>query len=77
MLVDDDADILSVMTRGLGRHNLAVTGFTDPLMALSDFKANQYDMILLDVMMPGMSGLACQEALGAGSGRQDLLLFGV
>lgn len=65
MLIDDDSDILSVMTRGLSRHNFAVTGFSDPLMALSEFKANQYDMILLDVRMPGMSGFELAKKLWA------------
>jgi CheY-like chemotaxis protein len=33
-----------------------VDSFTDPLLALSNFKPNLYDLAILDIKMPGMNG---------------------
>lgn len=39
-----------------------VDTFYDPLLALSNYKAGFYDLLLLDVRMPGMSGFEfCQK----------------
>lgn len=62
MLVDDERDISIIFKSGLERNGFTVDVFNDPLQALSRFKAEYYDLILLDVRMPLMSGFElCRE----------------
>jgi len=56
MLVDDEADIISVMKAGLEQHGFVVDAFTDPKQAVEHFKPNYYDRIITDIRMPGISG---------------------
>jgi CheY-like chemotaxis protein len=65
LLVDDDRDVTEVMTGGLQRYGLQVTAYSDPEHALSQYKAKHYDMILLDVRMPGMTGFELARQIWA------------
>ena len=56
LLVDDEPDITSVTKRGLQSNGFEVDAFTDPAEALSNFKTEVYDLLLLDVKMPKMNG---------------------
>jgi len=40
----------------LEKYGFEVEVFNDPKEALSDFKANYYDLLLLDIKMPTMNG---------------------
>ena len=40
-----------------------VDGYTDPLIALSKFKTNTYDIAILDIKMLGLNGLELYERL--------------
>ena len=55
-VVDDEPDIISLIERVLVKNGFKVDAFTDPLEALSHFKPNLYDLLLLDVKMPEMNG---------------------
>ena len=54
-LVDDESDILIFYKRGL-EQGFLVDAFNDPVQALLAFKANKYDLVLLDIKMPRMNG---------------------
>ncbi|MEO9320154.1 MAG: response regulator [Nitrososphaera sp.] len=56
MVVDDERDITLVLKRGLEYHGFEVTTFNDPLDALESYRPGQYDLILLDIRMPKMTG---------------------
>jgi DNA-binding response OmpR family regulator len=59
LIVDDEPDIASLMKMILeydGSFNNVKT-FHDPILALSDFKADLYDLVILDLTMPGIDGL--------------------
>ena len=56
LLVDDEADILATLKNGLEEHGFVVDAFDDPGVALSRFKPHAYDLLILDIRMPGMSG---------------------
>jgi CheY-like chemotaxis protein len=55
-LVDDEPDISLVFRTVLKDEGFKVDSFTDPLLALSNFKPNLYDLAILDIKMPGMNG---------------------
>jgi DNA-binding NtrC family response regulator len=58
MVLDDDKDTTSVLAASLRRQGLHVHAFTDPVVALQDFKQNFKDCILVisDIRMPQING---------------------
>lgn len=59
--VDDDPLILQVYVRMLGAEGYAVQTATDPEKGLQLIKAQPPDLVILDVEMPGMTGLTLFE----------------
>ena len=57
MLVDDEPDIIHSVEMILEDNGFVVDSYTDPTLALSNFKPGLYDLLLLDIKMPKMSGL--------------------
>ena len=56
MLVDDDHDNNRIFAIALHDNRFEVHAFEDPHLALSAFKPNHYDLIILDITMPKMHG---------------------
>ena len=56
LVVDDEVDITTIFKLALEKVNLHVDVYNDPLLALSDYKAGMYDLLLFDFRMPGMNG---------------------
>ena len=56
LLVDDEADVVSTFKMILEMNNFEVDGYTNPLSALSDFKPNEFGLLILDIRMPVMNG---------------------
>ncbi|WP_434510456.1 response regulator [Desulfitobacterium sp. AusDCA] len=62
LLVDDEKNILTVLKAYLQQEGYQVTTALNGSIALTLFKENQYDLVLLDLMLPGLSGeQVCQE----------------
>lgn len=62
LLVEDEESFVDALTVGLSLEGFRVEVARDGLEALSRFEAIQPDLILLDVMLPKMSGLdVCRE----------------
>ncbi|WP_111634355.1 response regulator transcription factor [Pedobacter cryoconitis] len=61
-LAEDDVKIASLVKTGLEEHNYNVTTIPDGIMALYTFQEEQFDLLILDVMMPGMNGIeVCRQ----------------
>ena len=58
LLVDDEADILHVVKRGLEVNGFVVDAYDSPQEAINSFKPNLYDLAILDIRMPGLNGFA-------------------
>jgi two-component system, OmpR family, response regulator ChvI len=56
LLVDDEPDVNITLKITLEENGFKVDSFTDPLLALSNFKPDSYDLIILDIKMPKMNG---------------------
>jgi CheY-like chemotaxis protein len=71
LLVDDHPDIILTFKRGLEAENeysggkifFQVNAYDDPLLALSEFKPNFYDLLLVDVNMPKVNGFEFSEKI--------------
>ena len=63
LYVDDNNDILLTIKEGLEYHGFIVDTFSNPLEALSNFKPELYDLVLIDVKMPHMSGFEFYQEL--------------
>lgn len=62
LAVDDDPEILDLLSRGLKFEGYEVEVAPDGEKALSRFRESAPDLVLLDVMMPGMDGMeVCRE----------------
>jgi len=57
LLVDDEQDFRDIMTKKLSKRDLNCDSAQDGATALEMIKAKNYDVILLDVKMPGMDGI--------------------
>jgi DNA-binding response OmpR family regulator len=56
LIVDDEQDIISVFRMVLEMNDFEVDAYNDPLLALSNFKQNAYDLVILDIRMPVING---------------------
>ncbi len=56
MIVDDEEGITDALKTGLERRGFQVDAFNDPQAALSNFKPSAYDISILDIRMPKMTG---------------------
>lgn len=65
LIVEDDLDIANLVKLQLLDLNCDVDMAHDGLEGLALFKANQYAMVILDIMLPGMDGLDICKAIRA------------
>jgi signal transduction histidine kinase len=62
LVVDDEARQMEALCRTLTPEGYDVTGFTVPEDALAALREQPFDVLLTDLMMPGMDGLALLSA---------------
>jgi DNA-binding response OmpR family regulator len=56
LIVDDESDITTALKIYLEIQGFQVDAFTDPVNALAQFKADFYQLLILDIKMPDMNG---------------------
>jgi two-component system OmpR family response regulator len=75
LIVDDEVRLAEALRQGLERRGYDTTVVHDGTTAFARAKAGGFDIILLDLMLPGMSGYRVLEALrGAGVDTPVLML---
>jgi len=65
LVVDDDAVSNRGLVMALGRAKLSAASVTDPFEALKRLEQTRYDLLLLDIHLPGMDGLELCERIRA------------
>jgi DNA-binding response OmpR family regulator len=74
LLIDDDKRLHELLTTYLEQNGFAVTGAPDGQRGLSALDSEPFDIVLLDVMMPGMDGLEVCRRIRAKSRVPILML---
>jgi DNA-binding response OmpR family regulator len=63
LVVDDEPDILLALKIVLESNGFRTEAFGDPILALRSFIAGSYDLALLDIRMPRITGLGLYKEL--------------
>ena len=62
-MIEDDLELAQILTQYLKQFNMEVTNYEEPFMALSSLKMQKFDLIILDLTLPGMDGLDVCKAI--------------
>ncbi len=66
LIVDDDAELMKLLSLVLSRKGFETRGVRSGADALTALAAEHFDVVLTDVQMPGMDGIAlCERAVAA------------
>jgi len=74
MVVDDDDGTRTVLTRLLELEGHVVDAYENGETALTQLKIAQYDVLITDLVMPGMSGLDLVRAARSTNGKLRYLI---
>jgi len=63
IMIEDDVELAEILCNFLKRYNITVTNYDDPYLGISALSLIKYDLLILDLSLPGMDGLEiCKEA---------------
>lgn len=77
LVVDDHRDIREPLTRYMGQQGYRVSSAADAAQARDLLQTNRFDLIVLDIMMPGEDGLSLCRHIRASSQVPVILLTAV
>ena len=77
LVVDDDADIRTLLSDFLEQHGFAVTAVADGATMDRVIATQDFDIAVLDVMMPGEDGLSILRRLAARGGLPVIMLSAI
>jgi len=69
LMIEDDLELAEILTEYLEQFDFKVTTEDDPFKAVSILKLEPFDLVILDLTLPGMDGLEVCEAIRE---RQDV-----
>lgn len=75
LVVEDERAIADFITRGLEAEGYAVTWVADGVEGEALARTGRFDLILLDIMLPGKDGLAVLSTLRAEDGSTPVILL--
>ena len=69
LMIEDDLELAEILTEYLEQFDFEVSTEDDPFKAVSILKLEPFDLVILDLTLPGMDGLEVCEAIRE---RQDI-----
>ena len=75
LLADDDAQILEMLSEFLRGLGYAVSAVADGWQAMEALKATEFHLAVLDLKLPGYSGLDLLSYVKANAPRTEVILF--
>lgn len=67
LVIDDEEDLIELVRYNLNKEGFEVAGASDGESGLVQAKRNKPDVVIIDLMLPGIDGLEVCRALRAGS----------
>ncbi len=75
-LVDDEVQILNMLEKFFTKNSdYKVSSYSNPVSALGSIKSGNFDIVLLDIMMPQMDGLEVLREIKAASPDTKVLMM--
>ncbi|OQX73532.1 MAG: DNA-binding response regulator [Campylobacteraceae bacterium 4484_4] len=56
-MIEDDPELAEIITRYLNKFDIEVHNIEEPYMGLSELEVHPYDLLILDLTLPGIDGL--------------------
>lgn len=75
LVVEDEIHLLDIIKKRLQKEHYSVDACADGLEAMDYIELTAYDAIILDIMLPGMSGLDILKRVRAAGNRTPVLLL--
>ena len=75
LLVEDDARIARFVSKGLQEQSYAVDVVANGKDAIYQVEVNDYDVLILDVMIPGLDGFSTCRAIRSAGKRMPVLML--
>lgn len=75
LVVDDDDRLRDLLTRYLGENGFSVSAARDAAHARASLAGLQFDLIVLDVLMPGEKGVDLARSLRESGSKVPILLL--
>ncbi len=62
LMIEDDTELAQLLSNFLLKYNILVENYEDPYLGISALDIGKYDLLILDLSLPGMDGLdICKE----------------
>jgi DNA-binding response OmpR family regulator len=58
LVIDDEPDVNITLRKVLEKNGFIVDSYENPFLALENFKPHYYDLLILDIKMPKMTGFS-------------------
>lgn len=72
LVVDDEPDVVEILSYNLTRENFEVSKAYNGYEAVSFAMKNHPDLIIMDIRMPGLSGIEACRLIKKNSGLKDI-----
>ncbi|RDU63980.1 response regulator transcription factor [Helicobacter sp. MIT 14-3879] len=57
IMIEDDEELAEILTEFLGKNDICVTNYRDPLLGIKELEKKHFDLMLLDLTLPNIDGL--------------------
>lgn len=75
LIVDDEEELVSTLTERLALRDIDADGAVNGADALKRIQEKDYDVVVLDVKMPGLDGLEVMRKMGAMRPKMQVILL--
>lgn len=72
LVIDDEPDIVALLSYNLKKEGFSVTAVSDGGEAVAVAKKGDFDLVILDLMLPGINGMEICRMLRSNPGTKDL-----